>query len=89
MIENYCNDNNIIDEVEEKPTAETVLKLKLEFEPEERQLAPEEACEEAQRAQEEAQKAHELIELELKAEQEKALSDAEIEAKMLPRANMN
>ena len=48
---------NIIDEVEEKPTAETVLKLKLEFEREERQLAREEACEEAQRAQEEAQKA--------------------------------
>ena len=48
MIEDYCIENNLIDEVEEKPTVETaeVLKLKLEFEREEQQLA----CEEAQRA---------------------------------------
>ena len=34
LIENYCVDNDIINEVEEKPIAETVevLKLKLEFE---------------------------------------------------------
>ena len=34
LIENYCVDNVIIDEVEEKPIAEIaeVLKLKLEFE---------------------------------------------------------
>ena len=45
LIENYCIDNNIINEVEEKPTAETaeVLKLKLKFEHEERRLALEEA----------------------------------------------
>ena len=38
LIENYCINNDIIDEEEEKPTAETaeVLKLKLEFEREER-----------------------------------------------------
>ena len=53
MIENYCIDNDLIDEIEEKPTAETaetaeVLKLKLEFEHEEQRLA----WEEAQRARE-------------------------------------
>ena len=37
LIKDHCVKNNIIDEVEEKPTAETaeVLKLKLEFEHEE------------------------------------------------------
>ena len=48
MIEDYCIEKNLIDEVEEKPTAETakVLKLKLELECEERRLS----CEETQRA---------------------------------------
>ena len=98
LIENYCFDKDIIDEVEEKPIAETaeIVRLKLDFEHEERRLA----CEEAQRAREaaeaEAQKAREAAqelrlaelkearevhELELKAEQEKALLAAEIEAK--------
>ena len=38
LIEEHCVEHDIIDEVEEKPTAETaeVLKLKLEFEREER-----------------------------------------------------
>ena len=38
LIENYCIYKDIIDEVEEKPIAETaeVLKLKLEFQREER-----------------------------------------------------
>ena len=68
MIENYCVDNDIIDEVEEKPTVESVevLKLKLEFE--ERGLAHEEAREEAQRphkAEEaEVQRAREVAEAE-------------------------
>ena len=49
----YCIENDIIDEVEEKPTAETgnVLKLKLEFGCKERRLVYEEAqrvCEAAQ-----------------------------------------
>ena len=61
-------ENDIIDEVEEKPIAETaeVLKIKLEFEREERRLALEEAQRarkaaeaKAQRADEEAQKARE------------------------------
>ena len=66
MIKDHCIENDIIDEVEEKPIGETaeVLKLKLEFEREERQLAreeaqraPEAAEAEAQRAREEAKKA--------------------------------
>ena len=70
MIEDCCIENNLIDEVEEKPTAETaeVLKLKLEFEHEERRLAHEEAREEAQRAcrsaEAEAQRAHAAAEAE-------------------------
>ena len=51
----------MIDEVEEKPTAE-VLKLKLEFEREERRLVHEEACEEAQRARKAAEAEAQIIE---------------------------
>ena len=71
LIENYCRDNNIIDEVEEKPIAETaeIVWLKLDFEREERRLACEEAREEAQRGREEAQRAHGA---------EKALQDAQL-----------
>ena len=71
MLENYCIDNDIIDEVEEKPIVETaeIVRLKLDFEREERQLV----CEEAQRAREaaeaEAQKARDA---------EKALQDAQL-----------
>ena len=52
LIKDHCIKNDIIDEVEENPIVETeeVLKLKLEFEREERRLA----CEEAQKAREEA-----------------------------------
>ena len=55
MIEDHCIENDIINEVEEKPTAETaeVLTLKLEFEREEWRLVHDEA----QRAPEETQKA--------------------------------
>ena len=73
MIKDHCVENYIIDEVEEKPTAETaeVLRLKFDFECEECRLA----CEEAQRAREaenalqdaqfaEAQKAREAAEAE-------------------------
>ena len=68
LIEGYCIENNIIDKVEEKPTAETaeVLKLKLEFECEEQRLAHEEAqrAHDAEKALQyaqfaEAQRAHE------------------------------
>ena len=105
LIKDHCVENDIIDQVEEKPTAETaeVLKLRLEIEREERRLAREEAQRardaekalqdaqfvEAQKAREaarelklaELKEARELRELELKAEQEKALLAAEIEAK--------
>ena len=47
LIEDHCVENDIINEVEEKPTAETedVLRLKLEFEHEEQPLAREKALE--------------------------------------------
>ena len=104
MIKDHCVENNIIDEVEEKPITETaeIVRLKLDFEHEEWRLACEEAHEEAQRARDaekaareaaetEAQRARDLRltelkeacesrELELKAEKEKALSAAELEA---------
>ena len=62
LIKDHCVENDIIDEVEEKPIAETVeiVRLKLDFEREERRLAREEA----QRAREEAQRAREAAEAE-------------------------
>ena len=97
LIKDHCVENDIIDEVEEKPIAETaeIVRLKLDFEREERRLAreAEKALQDAQLAAQlaEAQKARdlrlaelkearELRELELKAEQEKALLEAEKEA---------
>ena len=104
LIKDHCVENDIIDEVEEKPFGETaeIVRLKLDFEREERRLAREAEKalqdaqlaaqrEQAQRAEAEAQKARdlrlaelkearELRELELKAEQEKALLEAEKEA---------
>ena len=83
--------NDIIDEVEEKPIAETaeIVRLKLDFEREERRLAreAEKALQdaqfaEAQRARDlrlaELKEARELRELELKAEREKR--DLELKA---------
>ena len=54
LIKDHCVENNIIDEVEEKPIAETaeIVRVKLDFEREERRLVREEAHEEAQRARE-------------------------------------
>ena len=97
LIKDHCVENNIIDEEEEKPIVETaeIVRLKLDFEREERRLAREEAQRAREAAEAEAQKAHEaardlrlaelkeareLRELELKAEQEKALLEAEKEA---------
>ena len=68
LTKDHCVENDIIDEVEEKPIAETaeVVKLKLEFQHEERRFQHEERRlehEEAQRARDaaeaEAQRAHE------------------------------
>ena len=90
-IRDHCVENDIIDEVEEKPIAETaeIVRLKLDFEREERRLAreAEKALQdtqfaEAQKAQDlrlaELKEARELRELELKAEREKR--DLELKA---------
>ena len=86
LIKEHCVENNIIDEVEEKPIAETaeIVKLKLDFEREERRLAREAEKAAREEARElrlaELKEARELRELELKAEQEKALLEAKKEA---------
>ena len=86
LIKDHCVEHNIIDEVEEKPIAETaeIVRLKLDFEREERRLAREAEKalqdaqlaaqrEQAQRAEAEAQRARE--------EAQKAREAAEAEAK--------
>ena len=91
LIKDHCVEHDIIDEVEEKPIAETaeIVRLKLDFEREERRLAreAEKALQdaqfaEAQRARDlrlaELKEARELRELELKAEREKR--DLELKA---------
>ena len=91
LIKDHCVENDIIDEVEEKPIAETVeiVRLKLDFEREERRLARDaekaarEAAEaEAKRAREaaeaEAEKARELRLAELKEARE--LRELELKA---------
>ena len=95
LIKDHCVENDIIDEVEEKPIVETaeVVKLKLEFQREERRLAREEAqrARDAEKAaREEARElrlaelkeARELRELELKAEADKEAAAREHELKM-------
>ena len=70
LIKDHCVEHDIIDEVEEKPIAETaeIVRLKLDFEREERRLAreAEKALQDAQLAaqREEAQKAREAAEAE-------------------------
>ena len=88
LIKDHCVENDIIYEVEEKPVAETaeIVRLKLDFEREERRLAreAEKALQDAQLAQArelrlaELKEARELRELELKAEREK--HDLELKA---------
>ena len=77
LIEEHCIEHDIINEVEEKPTAETaeVLKVKLEFEREERRLAceAEKALQDAQFAG--AQKAREVAEAEAQKTRELRLAD--------------
>ena len=70
LIKDHCIENNIIDEVEEKLIAETaeIVRLKLDFEREERRLAHEEAQRAREAAEAEAQKA---------CDAEKALQDAQ------------
>ena len=100
LIKDHCVENNIIDEVEEKPIVETaeIVRLKLDFEREERRLAREQAQRAREAAEAEAQKAREaarelrlaelkeardLRELELKAEREKRDLKAEQEKALL------
>ena len=75
LIKDHCVENNIINEVEEKPIAETVevVRLKLDFEREGRRLARE-AAQRAQRAREAAEAEAQ------KARAEKALQDAQLAA---------
>ena len=84
LIKDHCVENDIIDEVEEKPIAETaeIVRLKLDFEREERRLAreAEKALQdaqfaEAQRAREEAQKAREEAEAEAQRARELRLAE--------------
>ena len=76
MIKDHCVEHDIIDEVEEKPIAETaeIVRLKLDFELEERRLAreAEKALQDAQLAAQlwEAEKARELGLAELKEARE-------------------
>ena len=77
MIKDHCVEHNIIDEVEEKPIAETaeIVRLKLDFEREERRLAreAEKALQDAQFA--EAQKAREAAEAEAQRARELRLAE--------------
>ena len=61
LIKDHCVEKDIINEVEEKPIAETaeIVRLKLDFEREERRLAGEEAQRAHEAAETEAQKARE------------------------------
>ena len=92
LIKDHCVENDIIDEVEEKPIVETaeIVRLKLDFEREERRLAreAEKALQDAQLAQArdlrlaELKETRELRELELKAEADKEAAAREHELKM-------
>ena len=68
LIKDHCVERDIIDEVEEKPIAETaeIVRLKLDFEREERRLEREEAqrAREAEKALQDAQLAAQLSEAE-------------------------
>ena len=57
LIKDHCVENDIIDEVEEKPIAETaeIVRLKLDFEHEERRLARAEAQRACEKALQDAQ----------------------------------
>ena len=79
LIKDHCVEHDIIDEVEEKPIAETseTVRLKLDFEREERRLAreAEKALQDAQFA--EAKRAREAAEAEAKRAGEAAEAEAE------------
>ena len=77
LIKDHCVENDIIDEMEEKPIVETaeVVKLKLEFQREERRLEREERRlerEEAQKARDAEKAAREAAEAEAQRAREEA-----------------
>ena len=80
LIKDHCVENNIIDEVEEKPIAETaeIVRLKLDFEREERRLEREEAqrAREAEKAIQDAQLAAQREEAQKARDAEKAAREA-------------
>ena len=78
LIKDHCVEKDIIDEVEEKPSAETaeIVRLKLDFEREERGLAREEAQRAREAAEAEAQRSREAAE----AEAQRACEAGEAEA---------
>ena len=92
LIKDHCVEHNIIDEVEEKPIAETaeIVRLKLDFEREERRLAreAEKALQDAQLAaqHEEAQKAHDAEKAARKAAEAEAEKARELRLAELKEA---
>ena len=74
LIKDHCVENNIIDEVEEKPIVETaeIVRLKLDFKREEWRLAREEAQRAREAAEAEAQRAREAAEAEAQKAREAA-----------------
>ena len=74
LIKDHCVEKDIINEVEENPSAETaeIVRLKLDFEREERRLAREEAQRAHEAAEAEAQRAHEAAEAEAQKAREAA-----------------
>ena len=79
LIKDHCVENDIIDEVEEKPIAETaeIVRLKLDFKREERRLAREEAQKAREAAEAEAKRAREAAEAEAKRAREAAEAEAQ------------
>ena len=80
LIKDHCVENDIIDEVEEKPIAETaeIVRLKLDFEREERRFEREEAqrAREAEKALQDAQLAAQREEAQKARDAEKAAREA-------------
>ena len=80
LIKDHCVENDIIDEVEEKPIAETaeIVRLKLDFEREEWRLEREEAqrAREAEKALQDAQLAAQREEAQKARDAEKAAREA-------------
>ena len=88
LIKDHCIENNIIDEVEEKPIAETaeIVRLKLDFKRGERRLAREEAQKAREAAEDEAKRAREAAQAEAQRAHD-AEKAAREEARELSQSN--